>query len=91
LIEKPYGRKKVRKFIEDRAPPKHLFVGSTYGFKYPLPKIYLVNLEHGHIIMRKGNRITIPKRICKQMGVGPGAVLEFRVKDKRIMLRVFKK
>jgi AbrB family looped-hinge helix DNA binding protein len=48
-------------------------------------------LEHGHIIMRKGNRITIPKRICKQMGMRPGAVLEFRVEGKRIVLRLLKK
>jgi bifunctional DNA-binding transcriptional regulator/antitoxin component of YhaV-PrlF toxin-antitoxin module len=48
-------------------------------------------MEREHVILRAGNRITVPKRVCELMGLRPGAVFELRAEGDRIVLQLIKK
>jgi len=43
------------------------------------------------VVVRPGRRITLPKEICVELGIQPGDVLEFTVKDRTLTAKPRKK
>lgn len=45
-------------------------------------------VEHGTaVVLRPKRQVTLPKKICDQMGIEPGDVLEMVVKESAIIVR----